>query len=107
MKNLYLLAALAVTLAGCDAIQKQTLKGTYRNVETRGGLWRIVDHLEVTDTKFIFATSMGEQATDYKVEDGYVYAGPEAAQVRFKIVSADTLRNEGTVGYEGTYVKVK
>ena len=107
MKKLYLLAALAATLTSCDAMHKQNLKGTYKNIETRGGLWRIVDHIEVTDTKFVVASSMGEQATDYKVEDGYVYAGPEMAQIRFKIVGSDTLRNEANMAYEGTYVRVQ
>ena len=106
MKNLYLLAALALSLTGCDAMKKQALKGTYQNTE-KAGMFRIVDHVEITETKFILGTRMGDQATEYKVEDGYVYAGPDAAQVRFKIVGADTLRNEGNLGYEGIYVRVK
>jgi len=106
MKNLYLLAALALSLTGCDAMKKQALKGTYRNTE-QPGMFRVVDHVEITDIKFILATTMGDQATDYKVEDGYVYTGPGGAQIRFKIVSADTLQNEGNLGCEGTYVRVQ
>ena len=106
MKKMYLLAALAATLTGCATITKHSPKDIYKKVEKRGGLWRIVDHLEVTDTKFIMGTVMGEQATDFKVEDGYIYAGPDMAQVRFKIVGPDTLQNKGALGYEGVYVRV-
>ena len=49
----------------------------------------------------------GEAASDYTIENDYVYVGSEGSQIRFKIVSPDTLRNEGTTGFEGTYVRVK
>jgi|GEM_PF-4932826 len=66
---------------------------------------RIIEQIEVTDTKFIIKTAAGEMATDFTIEDGYFYSHLGGVQIRFKIVSADTLRNEGDLGYEGTYVR--
>lgn len=105
-KLLYLLAALALTLTGCDTLTKKRLAGTYHYVKSKESV-PLIDKFELTDTKFIMPSLGGEAASDYTIENGYVYVGSGWPQVRFKIVSSDTLRNEGTVGFEGTYVKVK
>ena len=70
---------------------------------------RATDKLEFTTSKFMMPTLGGELATDYKVEDGYVFAGPAEGQIRFKIISDDTLRADenSLMGYDGTYVRVK
>lgn len=106
MTKLYLFAALVLALTGCDTIIKKRLPGTYHLIGPKQA-FLVLDKFELTDTKFIMATLVGEGAMDYTVEDGYLYAGPAGSQIRFKIISADTLRSEGTAGLEGTYVKVK
>jgi hypothetical protein len=106
MHKLYLLAAFTIMLASCDALTKPTsLKGTYKAIGKEKRMFSI-NKFELTDTKFIASAGLGEQAIPYNVEDGYVYAGPKEGQIRFKIVSPDTLRNESNMGFEGTYVKV-
>jgi hypothetical protein len=106
MTKLYLLAALVLTLTGCDTLAKKRLLGIYHYVGQTYPV-PLISKFELTDSKFIMSSLVSEGATDYVVEDGYVYVGTDASQIRFKIVSPDTLRNEGTMGFEGTYVKVK
>lgn len=106
MNKLYLLAALTLTLASCDTLTKSNLKGQYEYIGSDHRM-RVLDKFELTPTKFIMPRSfIGEAAMDYKVEDGYVYAGPEGGQIRFRIIG-DTLRNEGTAGMDGDYVRVR
>jgi hypothetical protein len=108
MRNLYYLAALALplTLTSCDTLNKPTsLKGTYKFIGTSRG-FRVLNNFELTDTKFIMPGLFGEAAMDYTVEDDYLYAGPKGSQIRFEIVSPDTLRNEGAMGIAGTYIRV-
>jgi hypothetical protein len=105
MPKMYVLAALALTLASCEALTKPTsFKGTYKFIGP-AERFHALNGFEITDTKFI-AKVFGEQAMPYSVEEGFLYAGPEGGQFRFKIVSPDTLRNESNMGFEGTYVKV-
>jgi hypothetical protein len=106
MNKLYLLAALMLALTSCDILTKKRLPGTYHYIGQKQP-FQALSKFELTDKKFIMASLVGEAAMDYVVEDGYVYAGPAGSQIRFKIISADTLRNEGTMGFEGTYVRVK
>ena len=105
MNKMYMLAFLAVTLASCDTLTNPSLKGKYQYIG-RDHRMHILDKFELTPTKFVMPGMFGEAAMDYKVEDGFVYAGPDGGQIRFKIVSTDTLRNEGTMGMEGDYVRV-
>ena len=106
MNKLYLLVALVLTLTGCDTLTKKRLPGIYQYIGQKQP-FQAINKFELTDKKFIMESLFGEGAMDYIVEDGYVYAGPAGSQIRFKIVSPDTLRNEGTTGFEGTYVRVK
>lgn len=107
MRNLYYLAALALTLTSCDASNKPaSLKGTYR-LTTKLKPWQ--EHaatIQFTTTKATMSAALN-QSFDYKLEDGYVYIdGGDILKMRLQLVSPDTLRNEGTPGFEGTYVKV-
>jgi hypothetical protein len=105
MHKLYLIAALALTLASCEALTKPTsLIGTYKYVgKIPPGVILMSKKLEFTKTKVVMDMDI---TMDYTIEDNYVYIGPPEGQVRFKVVSKDTLRNDGTYGFEGTYAKV-
>ena len=106
MRHLYYLAALALTLTGCDALTKPTsLKGTYKFIGPAES-FHALKGFEITDTKLIVSV-FTEQALPYHVEDGFLYAGSEGGQFRFRIISPDTLRNEANLGMEGTYVRLK
>jgi hypothetical protein len=106
MRNIYYLAALALTLTSCDALNKPTIQGTYRHINKRG-FFTDFNWMQFTGTKCIIPFFLGnDMATEYSIEEGYVYVGMKGSQIRFKIVSPDTLQNESTLGFEGTYVKV-
>lgn len=110
MNKFYLLVALVLTLTGCDALTKRnatSLKGTYRQVDKLGSLQQTAATIQFTTTKATMSAAYN-QSFDYKLEDGYVYIdGGDILKTRFLIVSPDTLRNEGTPGFEGTYVRLK
>jgi hypothetical protein len=109
MPKLYLSAALALLLTSCDAMTKLTttsLKGTYRRIDKLRPFQRTAATIQFTTTKATMS-AVYNQSFDYKLEDGYVYVdGGDILKTRFLIVSPDTLRNEGTPGLEGTYVRV-
>jgi hypothetical protein len=46
-------------------------------------------------------------AADYIVEVGYLYVTMGGVRYRFQVVDANILRNEDSMGLEGTYVSVK
>lgn len=104
MTNLYLLAALVLTLTGCDALTKPTsLKGTYRQIDKRRQFQTHAATIEFTTTKATLSEAFN-QSFGYKIEDGYVYI----SDLRYQLISLDTLRNEDApLGFKGTYVKVK
>jgi hypothetical protein len=109
MNKLYLFAALVLTLTGCDTLTKPTatsLKGSYQYTGQKNGS-HILYKFKLTGTKFVADFFMGEQAFDYTVEENYLYMKTVGTQYPFKVVSPDTLYNEGTTGLEGTYVRVK
>ncbi|GAB3857068.1 hypothetical protein GCM10028822_30190 [Hymenobacter terrigena] len=109
MSKLYLLVSVLL-VTSCQTTTTPNVKGTYRYLgDGKSNFMRATDKLEFTSTKFMMSTIAGEMATDYKVEDGYVFAGPAEGQVRFRIISDDTLRADenGLMGYDGTYVRVK
>jgi hypothetical protein len=106
MRHLYYLAALALTLTGCNAPTKPaSLKGTYKFIGPTES-FHALKGLEITDNKLIVSV-FTEQALPYHVEDGFLYVGPEGGQFRFRIISPDTLRNEANPGMKGTYVRLK
>jgi len=109
MTKLYLSAALALLLASCDALTKFTdtsLKGTYRQIDKFRPFQQTAATIQFTTTKATMSAAYN-QSFDYKLEDGYVYIdGGDILKTRFKVISPDTIRNEGTPGFEGTYVRV-
>jgi hypothetical protein len=109
MNRLYSLAALVLALTSCDTLTRPTatsLKGTYQYTGQKNGS-HFLYKFKLTGTKFIANFFLGEQAFDYTVEDGYLYMKTVGTQYPFKVISSDTLYNEGTTGLEGTYVRVK
>ena len=117
MRNTYRILTAALFVTGCQmtTTPNQTtttpnVKGTYRYLgDGNNGRMRATNKLEFTTNKFMMPSLAGELANDYKVEDGYVFAGPAEGQIRFKIIGPDTLRvdKNGLMGYDGTYVRVK
>ena len=107
-KTLALLAALTLALTGCEALTKPTtLHGTYRQIGKLRPLQRTAATIQFTTTKATMSEAFN-QSFDYKLEDGYVYIdGGDIIQTRFRVVSPDTLRNEGNPIVEGTYVRVQ
>jgi hypothetical protein len=106
MYKLYLCAALVLTVTGCDTLTKKRLTGTYQYIGQKDR-FHSLNKFELTGTKFVTNIFFGEQAMNYTVEDDYLYVHFPGIQYRFKVVSSDTLRNEGTMGFEGTYVRMK
>jgi hypothetical protein len=106
MNTLFLLAATALALCSCEALTQQRPKGTYRRTDYNE-FRQATRELEFSDTKCTMPRYNG-LALNYTVEGGYVYVGPaEGAQIRFQVVSPDTLINNESFGFEGTYVRVR
>lgn len=106
MRSYYLLAALALTLASCDTLTRQRLPGTYQYLNDNDH-YHLLNKFELTGDKFITRDFMGKTAMDYTVDGDALYVNSAGVQYPFRIVSSDTLRNEGSMGLMGTYVRVK
>lgn len=101
-----LLSSILLLTTSCERVTRYQLRGTYYRVGEPQPL--AVNEFEVTDTKFLVVMPLaGRVALDYEVEGDNLYLGSAPSQILFTREGQGYLRQEGALGFEGRFVKLR
>ena len=67
-----------------------------------------VNEFELTETKFLLTMPLGGRlALEYEVEGDNLYCGDAHGKIRFTNEGYGILRQEGTTGFDGRFIKLR
>jgi hypothetical protein len=100
-----LLLTTLLLASGCDVLTRYQLRGTYHRIGEKQSLG--VNAFELTDSHLLMTLPVvGQRAFEYHLEGDRLYVG-EGQQLQFTNEGYGILRNDGTTGFDGRFIKLK